>query len=158
MGAGRARAAVVAILGLVAAGCGDDDGQPQTAFVDEANAICRAGTERIDELFRSTFRSPEDVEDPEKQEAVKAAIAEDIARQIDELRDIEPPEDVEDDFERVLDDAEDVLDDVRDMSAEELFAAEDDPFEEVNAQLEELGLSACADDGADGGGGGSSGD
>ena len=147
--------AVVATAVLLAAGCGgDDDGGggerlTREEFVTQGNAICAAGNERLDAMFEELFPTEEDFADPDKQEEAKDNFVEDIQGQIDDVGELEPPEDMEADVEEFLDTAQEALDQVEEMSAEEFFGLEEDPFAEVSEQAEALGLTECADDGAD---------
>jgi hypothetical protein len=136
-------------LALLGAACGgDDDGGErltQEEFEEQGNAICQAGNERIEEAFTDAGFGEEEPPAEEVEAFVDDELIPSIERQIDELRDLNPPEDVEDDFADLLDDAESALDNVRDMSAEEIVSSEDDPFEDVNERSAELGLTACAE-------------
>ena len=61
------------------------------------------------------------------------------------MRDLNPPEDVEEEFESLLDDADAALDEAADVSGADLLDENSpDPFEDVNEQATELGLTACA--------------
>ena len=137
---------LTASLALLGAACGDDE-ERLTAeeFEAQANEICRQGSEDIDRLFEEQFGELEEEPPAEEAEAfIDDEIAPRIQQQIDDLRDLNPPEDIEDEVEELLDEAEQALDEIGDLSAEELFSGED-PFEDVNRRSSELGLTACAE-------------
>jgi plastocyanin len=141
-------AAIVAVVGFVAAGCGDDaERLSQAEFLEQGNAVCAGGNERIDEMFEATFESEQDFEDEAKQETAKAALEDDIQSQIDDIDDLEPPEDIEDAVDSLVDSAQAALDEIREMSTADFFAEEEDPFEDVNRQAAEIGLTECAEGG-----------
>jgi uncharacterized cupredoxin-like copper-binding protein len=136
---------VLATLGLGA--CGDDEDRlTKASFLEQGNAICKAGNERTDKVFEETFESEADFEDEAKVAKVKAALDTDIERQLDELGELSPPESLEEDFDQLIDDAEAALGKFRDLSPQEAFEQEEDPFEEVNQRAEELGLTECGGD------------
>ena len=66
-----------------------------------------------------------------------------IERQIDDLDDLAPPEDLQDDVDEMLDSARDAFDEVE-GDVEAALNSEDDPFAETNEKAEALGLSDCA--------------
>ena len=144
------RAAVaLAVIGLAVAGCGDDDKEALTeeAFLEQGNAICAAGNERIDAQFEEQFPTEESFQDEEALADFKDVLEDDIDGQIDDLRDLEPPEELADDVEAMLDTADAALEDVRAQSIEDFTNEEVDPFAEVNELAGEIGLTECADDG-----------
>ena len=142
---------VFAVVALMASGCGDDDALTNDEFLEQGNAICESGNERTDALFEETFQEDEDFEDAEKVATFKEALESDIEGQISDLRELEPPEELEDEVEDLLDQADAALDQVREMDAQEFFESEggSDVFAEVNRTADEIGLSACAEDGDD---------
>jgi hypothetical protein len=147
------RAVVVfSALGLLASGCGDDEERlTEEAFLEQGNAICEAGNERIDALFEETFQGEADFEDDEKIAEFKAALESDVQGQIDDLGELEPPEELEDDVESLLENANAALDEVREMDSQEFFESEGggDVFADVDRQAGEVGLTACAEDGGE---------
>jgi hypothetical protein len=99
---GVRRAALALGLALGLAGCGGDDERLSRAeFVDRATAICERAEERIGELGE-----PGSVEEL----AVHAREARTITEEgVADLRELEPPEPLEDGFERYLGSADDVV-------------------------------------------------
>ena len=139
--------APLALLGLLATGCGDDEESlSEDEFVEQANAICEEGSEELDqaggELFGSEEPTPEEIAD-------FADLFEDaIGDQIDDLEDLNGPSDLEEELDGILADARDTLsefaDEVRD-DPEAAFTSEEDPFADINERLSELGLTSCAE-------------
>ena len=141
-------------LALLGAACGGDDdeggggGEPlsQEEFVAQGNEICEEGDTKTEAAFEERFGDAQ--EEPaadEVEDFIRDDIIPVIQTQIDDLRDLTPPEDLQEDFDKMLDDAETALGEVEDASGEEILNEEEDPFADVNAQAEELGLTACAD-------------
>jgi hypothetical protein len=139
--------APLALLGLLAAGCGDDEESlSEDEFIEQANAICEEGSEELDEagdeLFGNEEPTPEQIAD-------FADVFEDaIGDQIDDIDDLNGPSDLEEDLADVLADARDTLsefaDQVRD-DPEAAFTSEEDPFADINERMSALGLTSCAE-------------
>lgn len=144
--------ATVSALLLLGAGCGDDEDRLSTEeFLEQGNAICEEGNEALDAAAEAIFGD----EEPDV-EAARAFFEDDVIPnvqgQIDDLRDLNPPEDLEDAVDELLDDGEAALDTLAatvEADPESIFSGED-PFADVNAQAEEIGLTACADDSDEG--------
>lgn len=150
--------AVLAAGALFAAGCGDDDdstttdsgatgasGAPlsETAFVDQANAICRAGSKELDQAAQALFGGQQPTDAQIEQYATETLVPS-IQGQIDAIRALTLPEDISDQTTTFLDDSESALDEIE--ADPSLLAVSDDagPFAESNAQAETLGLTECA--------------
>jgi hypothetical protein len=158
------RIALIAVLcvgACVLAGCGDDDeALSEQEFLEQGNAICAAGNERLDAAFEDAFAEMdlEEGEEPSP-EQIAAVVLEvfvpDIQSQIDGIDDLEPPDELADAVEQFLDDAQATLDELEQQAEDDpaaVFADDEDPFADVNAQANEIGLTECADDGDDEGG------
>ncbi len=143
--------ALLAAAGLIAVGCGGggDGGRLSEAeFRAQANAVCLKYDERIEALGE-----PESLEEvPEFVDQALPIIEEGVA----ELRELEPPEELEADYDRMLAETErsvGVAQRLRDAAAEGDQQALQDAFEEGNAAdsqsdriARELGLDECADE------------
>ncbi|MGH2957913.1 MAG: hypothetical protein ACRDL6_13080 [Solirubrobacterales bacterium] len=140
--------AAMLTTGLIAAGCGDDDGGDggngdealtKEEFVAQGNQICREGNQELDAIANQSFqREPT----PEQEERfVNDEVIPNIQGQIDEIRALESPEGDEETINGILDDAEAALDEIR--ADPSLIEADPGPFAEVNQQLREYGLSTC---------------
>lgn len=133
-------AAALSLLGL--ASCGDDEDRLSEAeFQEQANAICAEGNEEVDALFEDL---PQD--EPPSEEALEPLFddfVENIRGQIDDVDELSPPEELEDDVDTFLSDAREALEGIEDDGPSSLLS-EDDPFADVSAQAEDLGLEECA--------------
>jgi hypothetical protein len=150
---------------LIAAGCGDDDEETTTtaeatttatgatgavdvpperaALVEEANAICAEGNREIDEVAQEEFGNSQQEPSQADQEAFFAdTVLPSVQDQIDQLRELDPPDEDAEEYTGILDDAQQVVDDLeQDPSA---LSEGADPFAEVNERLTAFGLTECA--------------
>jgi hypothetical protein len=155
---------------LVGAGCGGDDEETTTAtttgatgatgasgatgesgggllpddFAAEADAICSEGDKKIDAEANKFFGDLEKEPSTADQEefATKTVIPE-IQQQIDDLNDLDAPDEGAEEWDTFLKDAQSTLDDVKDDPA--LLTDEGgNPFADVEKQAQELGLAQCA--------------
>ncbi len=150
---------VGAVTALLLAACGSDgDELSQEEFLAQANEICRVGNEEIEQVFDEFFAEffeplGEEPTEEEFREVIEEGqepldtLVSNVRGQIEDIRDLSGPSDLEDDLDPVLDEASEVLDGIADGSPEEFFEGEGDEFAEVNPQLEALGLTVCAEDG-----------
>ena len=135
-------AATALAAGLIAAGCGDDDDDSGSSlskdeFIVQANDICTAGTTELNEAAEETFGTGQQPTPEEEEEFVTDTVVPNIQGQIDDIRDI-VPEDESDEVNGILDEAELALQDLQENPTE------GDPFAEIDDDLTEYGLSACA--------------
>lgn len=145
--------ALVAAIGAVAvAGCGDDDddaadGSGETLteeeFVTQANQICAAGDEDIDQAANETFGGGQPSR-AELEDFVGETILPSIQEQIDSISALSAPEEIADDVDTFLEDAETALAEVE-ADPVQIIAGDGGPFDDVNRQAEALGLTRCAD-------------
>lgn len=108
-------------------------------FVKQGNAICAAGNKTLDAAAQGIFTS-QNPSDAQLQQFADAAVPS-IQGQIDAIRALPAPSADADAVTTFLDTAQSVLDDVK--SDPNLFGS-GDPFKEVNAQANDLGLTECA--------------
>ena len=146
--------AVLCVGACVLAGCGDDDNAlSEQEFLEQGNAICAAGNERLDAAFEDL--DLEEGEEPSAEQMATLLLDEfvpDVQSQIDDVRALEPPDELADAVDEFLDNAQATLDDLEQQAADDpssVFSEDEDPFAEVNAQANEIGLTECADDGDD---------
>jgi hypothetical protein len=152
------RIALVAILCVgawVLAGCGDDEALSEQEFLEQGNTICAAGNERLDAAFEGLDLEEGEEPSAEQMEALLLDVfLPDVQSQIDDVRALEPPDELADEVEQFLDDAQATLDDLEQQAADDpsVLFSDEDPFADVNAQAQAIGLTECADDGDDDGG------
>jgi hypothetical protein len=134
--------------GLIVAGCGgdDDDGGDGGAealtkeeYVTQGNQICEEGNAQIAEDAEAIGDAPDQAA---SESFVTDSLVPNIQDQIDQLRDLGIPEGDEDQVNGMLDQAESALGEIEADPA--LLFDENDPFTEVNDELEEYGLTACS--------------
>jgi hypothetical protein len=139
-------AVLVPMTVLMIVACGDDEETLTTdEFVEQADAICAAGTTELDDAFAELYGPSGEEPTPEQQTAfVEDTVAPLIQGQIDSGEALNPPEDLQDEVEQWLADVQTVLDGITD-DPESIFGPEaEDLFAEVDAQASEIGLTACA--------------
>ncbi len=130
-----------------AAGCGGDDGLSADEYRSEANEICRTGNERIEQILEdATGELESDSPSPERLGDVLGRSLDEIRRQMSEVRALDGPNELEADVNDVIGDAEEAADALDQQLDEDPVAAleqEEDPFEDVNRRLTDLGLTEC---------------
>jgi hypothetical protein len=146
--------AAASLLLVLLTACGSD-GLSQEEFVAQANEICQAGTDELTETFEAFFPADAELTEEDFQQIFDEhgqTIFDDFVSntrgQIDDIRDLNGPSDLEDQLDPILDEASEILDnEVVNGGPEELFFSEGDPFADINPQLEALGLTTCAEAG-----------
>ena len=143
----------VLALGLVAAGCGDDDdsgddgGEALTKeeYVAQGNAICEEGDKEIEAGFREVAPANQQPTPEEIETVVSETLVPSVQGQIDDLRALSPPEGDEETLNAIYDDAQAALDSIE--ADPSILSAGDspDPFADVNQRIGDYGLTACAD-------------
>ena len=146
----------VAAAAIAFAGCGGDDDEPTTAesataalteeeFVTQANEICATGAAEIDQAAEELFGNEQPTDEQVEQFATDVVVP-GIEAQIDGVEALVPPEDIAGQVDTFIADARAALAEV--AADPSLILAGDtpeDPFADVNAQAEALGLPECAD-------------
>ncbi len=134
--------AMLAVSGLILAACGgDDDALSEEEFLEQGNAICAAGNERLEEAgagFSGEQPSPEELE------AFLEILIDDVRGQLDDIEALSPPEELEEDVDELIESARGTIAEVEDAGPDALLSPED-PFAEENAMADEIGLTECAD-------------
>lgn len=163
--------AAVLALGLIAAGCGGDDDEPTTTttteaaatgasgasgtsgpanvsperaeLIEQADTICREGDEEIDAAAKERFGDTQKEPPVAEQESfIGDVVAPNIQGQLDELRELDPPEEDAEQWNTLLDDLEQALGEVE-ADPSVVTGGEAGPFEDVNDQAQEFGLKVC---------------
>jgi hypothetical protein len=152
----RALAMVVAGAFVVAA-CGSDSEQlSEEEFLAAANEICEVGNEEVDQLFEDTFVAAggEEATEEEIQQffqdegaEFRDAFVSNVQGQVSDVRDLNGPDDLEEELDPLVDQLSDDLDALSELSVEEFFEGEwEAGFNEINSQIQALGLTTCAED------------
>ncbi len=70
-----------------------------------------------------------------------------VQGQVSDVRDLNGPDDLEEELDPLLDQLSDDLDALSELSVEEFFEGEwEAGFNEINSQIQALGLTTCAED------------
>ncbi len=130
-----------AAAALLAAGCGGDDGPTREEFTREANAICKRHTAKIEEAASKVLGGGQLPNPREFGKLARGTIIPEVKQQFEELREVEPPEDLEDEYSEFLDTGEET---VAKLERDLTLIMNPANFEELNLQADEVGLSrAC---------------
>ena len=129
-------------IGLIAAGCGDDDEGGETGaltkqeFIAQADAICQRDSEEIAQAG-SEIESQADVD-----EFVSKTLIPKLQDEIDSLGDLGVPEGDDAQVEAILDAAQQGLDEIKaDPSLAQSQAT--NPLNEASALAQDYGLKVC---------------
>ena len=140
--------------GLIAAGCGgDDDNSDSTdngattavetlsksAFIQEADQICKEGNDQIDQAGKSLGGNPSDAE---IQSFIDETVAPNVENQLDQIRALGIPEGDEAQVNAILDAAQEAVDKIK-SDPSVITDNGPDPFAEANKLAKEYGLSTC---------------
>ena len=132
------------IVGLVAvAGCGGgDDELTKAEFLKQGNAICAKGNKEINQAANKVFTSKQEPSQAQLNKFAENTLIPSVQGQVDDLRDLNPPSELDDQVSSLLDDAEAALDKGK-ADPSILTSDKQDPFKDVNQTAEKLGLKAC---------------
>jgi hypothetical protein len=137
-----------ALAALLGSACGDDGDEAlsEDEFVEQANEICEEGSEELEAAGESLFESGEEPTDEQFADFADT-FEESLLAQMDAVDELNGPADLEEALGPILEESREIARDLADQIRDDptsLFTQQDDPFEEINAQLEELGITACA--------------
>jgi hypothetical protein len=141
--------AAMAVIGVVFAGCGDDDGEAlsEDEFLRQGNTICAEGEEEIVGAAEELFGGGEEPTAEQISDFWNDVVRPRTQEQIDGIDDLEPPEDMQADVDELVDTARAALEELEERVQDDPIAAfesEDDPFAEANAMAEAIGLNDCS--------------
>jgi hypothetical protein len=141
----RALAALFACFALAA--CGGDEDEGSDEFLSQANAICAEYGPKIEAI-------PPPLEDVDEWGAVGADIGDQLEASVNELRLLEPPDDLTDAYAEWIGLRADLLTSMRavqdagnlhdEVAVEEGLSAIRDTQAQADALAEELGLADCS--------------
>jgi ABC-type glycerol-3-phosphate transport system substrate-binding protein len=139
--------ALVMAIALVAAGCGSsgddsDNALTKSEFLAKGNAICDAGNKEVNAAFEEAIGKGRPTQE-QLNSVVTDSLVPSIQGQIDDIRDLDAPEGDDGQIGQILDEAELALQDVRENPSLATQEGGQDPFESVNKQLNDYGLSTC---------------
>lgn len=137
--------ALVSVLTMIAA-CGSDEKRLSAEeFLKQGNAICAAGNKVLDDAGTEMFGSGEEPTEEQMTTFVNDVLAPNVQDQIDGIKALRAPADLEDDVDQMLSDAQTAVDKFKDDPVA-VFSSEEDPFADVNVQAAAIGLTACSGD------------
>jgi len=157
----RLAGGVMAMALLSTTGCGDNpDPLSKSEFVTQADAICAQVQTDVEPLWAAFWVDFEEQADPSSEDVWFPrfdALLDDLdpifEQQLDDLRDLEPPESdaalidgLLDDLEAGFDEMNDIADravDGDEAAREALGSEEGDPLADVNRAAREYGLNVC---------------
>ena len=140
--------AMAVTMGAALPACGGGgDRLTATEFRKQANGICERGNKKIAAAAEAKFahlgrNQQPDVDSPEAQEFFDLFVH-NIDGQLSDIRDLNPPDDLEDDVDEMLDTLEEELKGVEDEGPQ-ILLAENNPFAASQSKAGDLGLTACA--------------
>ena len=140
-------AAAVALL-ATGAGCGGDDEEPlsKAEYINQADAICKKlsaeGEKQTEEMFKDLGPSEEPSEE-QLTSFVEDVLGPNIRRQVDELRELSPPEADEDTVDAIYDELEEGLAKIEEDP--KVLFSKDDPLEPANDAAADYGLEDCSE-------------
>jgi hypothetical protein len=129
-------------LALVGIGCGGDDAPSKAEYIADADAICKQGEKEIEAAAEETFAQNQQPSDAEVVSFAEKTVVPNIQGQIDDLRDLTPPEGDEDTVNAIYDAAQDGLDQLEEDPVL-LTGRGADPFAEVQGFAKDYGLEEC---------------
>jgi hypothetical protein len=138
----------VVLLGAGAgAGCGGDDEEPlsKAEYIKQGDAICKKaqveGQKQVEEMFGDLGANEEPSEEQLKT-LVEDVIKPNTEGQLNDLRDLAPPEGDEDTVNGIYDGVEEGLAKIEDDP--KVLLSENDPFEAPSQQAEDYGFEECS--------------
>ncbi len=136
-----ASAVLAATAALAAAGCGGDEGPTREEFVSEANTICERHTANIERAASKVLGGGQLPSPEQFGRLARGTIIPEVRQMFDELRGVEPPEELEERYDQLLQSGEQT---VQRMEQDPSTITNLANFQELNRQVDELGLSrAC---------------
>jgi hypothetical protein len=140
---GLALVATVAAGTLLIACGGDDDELTKAQFIQQADAICKKGNQRIDAAAEQVFSGNREPTKAELEQFASETLIPDIQRQVDDVRALDEPSDDEDQVNAFLDSAQAELDKGKE---DPLYMASDESFQRTNELGQRYGFEVCAED------------
>lgn len=138
-------AALASVVTMIAA-CGSDETRlSNDEFLKQGNAICDTGNTAIDAAAAELFASGDEPTPEQLATFGNDVLVPNVQRQIDGLKKLKPPADLEKDVDQMVADAQKALDKISDDPAAAL-GGDEDLFADVNAQAAAIGLTSCAGD------------
>jgi len=129
---------IAALGGFGAAGCGGDDGLSKSELVDKANPICKQHTSKIRAASGKLLAGGQLPKPEQFGKLAQGTIVPEVEGQVKELRELDPSDDLKDDYGAWLDDSEAA---VGKMMKDPSTITNPANFEKVNKEADALGVS-----------------
>ena len=138
-----ALAAVVA-LAVIAAGCGDsgEEALTKAEFVKQADAICKEHDKQVQVDFQSYIEESKTPPKDEGAKLIETVFFPNIESEIEELRELVPPEGDEDQVTEMLDATEAGLEKAE-TEPDRILTLEANPFGDAKQLATDYGLKVC---------------
>ena len=143
------RLLLILAVGLaVLAGCGGDDegdsggdGPTRQEFVADANAICREGEQKIDEVSSGAQQRIQEAGSQDERQKVVADVLQETVDEyrpyLDRLADLEAPSDIEDEWSSFVEDIRAAFDKIPEL-AEATREGDREKLEELTAEFSRI--------------------
>ena len=157
--------ALAVTAGLIGSSCGDDEALTKPEFIEQADAICQAGTDEVTPIIDEFWEGLDDDfdwDDPANQDVLFTGFAEVMdetapiwKQQSADIRELSPPKDdraliadLLDDFDAQVDEMVRLTDAMAagDEEARAFAENDEDPLAEVNRRAREYGLVVCGEE------------
>ncbi len=142
------------VVGMVAAlvmvscgGGGDEEALSEEELVRRANEICATHAQAIEEAARARFGASREVPTADEIENLaEETVIPELDRMLDELENLNPPDDERQEFEDFIEETRTALDDEIKQDPSSILSeqAQSDPFIEANESARDFGASECA--------------
>ncbi|MDQ3630595.1 MAG: hypothetical protein M3417_04830 [Actinomycetota bacterium] len=139
---GRHRMLATAIGVLAVAGCGGDDGPTKAEFVEQANAVCKEHRDKTSAAAAKLLAGGKLPSPQQFGRLAQETIIPEYTAQISELRPLEPPAELADDYRAWLADSEALSTRIKQNPA---LIQNPDSAAAVNRQARALGFSGSCD-------------
>jgi hypothetical protein len=141
---GLACAGVLSISLIAACGDGGEEALTKAEFIAEGNTICGRALQAIRDGAQSSFTQRGQVPSPEQIEGViENSLVPEVDRQLEELADLEPPEQDSNRVGDILSEGQDGLEKVR-ATPMLVMSDERDPLKRYQELAGDYGLEACS--------------
>jgi hypothetical protein len=133
----------LAAAALLAAGCGGDETQSKTAWVEQADDICAAADQDLNQAVEDQFGGNTPPDDAEQEQFVTDEVIPSLQSQHDEIADLSAPEGAEEQADALLAALQSGIDALEADPASIQAAGADAPLAKANQLADKLGLTDC---------------
>jgi len=134
--------------GILIGACGSgEDRLTREEFVAQANAVCTASNQRVEQAAAAAFSTLAEGQQPSREEmqAFIDILTTEVEDQLSDLRALAPPEDMQAQIDALLAEVQRALDEIKTKEPEQVLLSGEDPFAEASRLAGAAGLDACAE-------------